>query len=797
MAKKKVNSESVVGLRKKDPNVHEFPKSAQDTIDIVKVAESGIFELPENRFSATWEIEDVNYKIEDEITKDDFLYRYSTEVVNPIQNPFKITIINKKKNVKELEDEYLIPYKNDEYAELRANVNREILRRLKQSRKGFLQKKYITITSEVKKAENLDLKFKIIETDLVKGLSGIGSGASRLTGDDRLNLIKDIIQPDSSIPMQKLSSLTKKSRSYLDELVGLQGFDFSDNGRYEGFRIGKKYGAALYVASYPDILSDEFIDSLMDYPAESIISIDAVPVSSKAANDFINSVYQAVENKISKQQRIRNKNREYSSDISETVKKEKQDVKAVIDQSRESCEKMYLGAVTMIVFADTKSELISAVSNIKSLAEKKTVSMETAWLQQKESFMTALPIGNRYIENLRTMFSSDIATLCPFQTAKIKVMGTKICYGVEMVSDNPVFGNRRYLTFGGGYRFGKPGSGKSHDAKWEMSYVLVSSDDKIICIDPTMEYKRLVPIFKGAYLNFAPGSENHINPLHCNLSVFDSDELDAFIDDTAEYMIAVFNSLMPGEIESAHNTIITRAVRLLFERIKALGVKERFIPIMSDLKTVIDEQPEPQANDLSLALELFTTGAFRMFNHQTNISLDTRYTSFGIKDVGKRLFGLAMLTINRFVDNQVDENFEKQITTWIYYDEVHEILREEESARYLDKSWRKHRKQKAIDTGLTHTIEELIENDTAKAMVKNSEFIMMFKSSKISCEALVNSVEGMKENYCKYILNSSPGCGILKHGKEIIPIDATVDVDNPLAELFNTDPYKDSEKALA
>ena len=165
----------------------------------------------------------------------------------------------------------------------------------------------------------------------------------------------------------------------------MQGFDFSDNGKYEGFRSGKKYASAIYVASYPDILSDEFMDNLMDYPVESIISLDFVPVSPKAANDFINSVYQAVENKISKQQRIRNRNKEYSSDISETVKKEKSDVKKVIEQSRESCEKMYLGAVTMILFADTKSELISAIANIKSLAEKKTVRMEVAWLQQKKA----------------------------------------------------------------------------------------------------------------------------------------------------------------------------------------------------------------------------------------------------------------------------------------------------------------------------------------------------------------------------------------------------------------------------
>lgn len=795
MGKTKITSDSIDKYCKKDKSLYKMPKSVQETIDIVKVSESGLFELPGNRFSATWELEDVNYKIEDELSKDDFLYKYFTEVINPINCPFKITIKNKKKDIQSIEDDYLIPYIHDEYIELRENVNKEVLRRIKQSRRGFQQNKYITISTDVKKGENLELKFKNIGQDLEKGLVTLGSGIKKLNGDERLEIIRDILQPDETLPMPRLSELISKNRSYADELVSMQGMDFTDNERYEGFRNGKKYATALYAASYPDILSDEFIDNLMDFPVESLISLDFTPVSTKAANDFINSVYLAVEKKISRQQQVRNRNREYSSDISETVKREKEDVKKVIDQSRESCEKMFLGALTMIIFADTKSELLSAVSSIKSLAEKKSVRMEIAWMQQKESFMTALPIGNRYIENLRMMFSSDIATLCPFQSARIKVTGDKICYGIEMVSDNVVFGNRKALTFGGGFYFGKPGSGKSQDAKWEMAYVLAASDDHIICIDPTLEYRKLIPVFKGGYLNFSPGEKNYINPLECDLSIFGTDKLDEFIDDTTDYMYAVFNSIMPDELESGHNTIISRCVRLLFERINEMDIKDRYIPLMEDLKKVISEQPEPQAEKLSLALEIFVTGAFRIFNHHTNINLNTRFTCFGIRDVGKKMFGLAMLTISRFINKQADINHKKGITTRIYYDEIHEVLKDEESARYLDKSWRKHRKQGAIDTGMTHTIEEIIKNDIAETMIKNSEFIFMLKSSKISCNAIINSVEGMKENYIRYIINSRPGCGLLKHGKEIVPIDGTMADDNPLSVLFNTDPYKNTEKA--
>lgn len=791
LKKKNINPSDVLGgFRAKDPSVKAFPKSAQDVIDIVKVAENGIFELPGKRFSATYEIDDINYMLENEDGRDELLYNYATKVINPLQCPFKITLINKKKDIQTMEEEYLYPEKEDEYQELREYVNMETLRRITKSRKGYTQHKYITVTTEVGKLENMELKFQPITNDLSLGMGELNAGITQLNGDERLNLIRSIIQPDATMNMPSISTLIGKNRSFYDELVNMEGFDFTDNGKYECFRIGKKHCTALYASSYPDILSDEFVDKLMNYPIESIVSIDVVPIPGKSGRKYIDSIYEAVENKIQKQQKYRNKNRDYSSDISKSVRDEKEEVEKFINQSRESSEKMFLCGLTIILMADTKSELLSAADNIKVLGDKEQVRIENAWMWQKESFLTALPIGNRYIENLRVMFTSDIATLCPFQSAKLNVKGTKMCYGVDRISDEVIMGNRKALTFGGGFYFGKPGTGKSQDAKWEMANVLVGTDDVIICIDPSLEYTQQKKIFNGEFFNFSPGSRNYINPLDCDYSIFDSDKFDEFIDSTSDYMLAIFAAIMHEELESGHNTIISRCVRRLYEKIAALPKEKRFIPIMSDLKDVFDEQPEPQAADLSLALELFTTGAFQMFNHHTNVNLNSRFTCFGIRDVGKRLYGLAMITINRYIDKKVLENFEKGITTRIYYDEIQYILKSEESSAYLDDSWRNHRKSNAIDTGMTHTIEKIVKNPIAEDIVKNSEFLFILKSSKASAKALLDNIEGMKNDYFRFILNAPIGYGLIKHGKEIIPIDATMDEENPLMRIFNTDPHK-------
>lgn len=782
-------SDPLARFRQKDPQIHPFPKSAQEAIDIVKVAENGTFELPGKRYSRTYRLHDFNYKHFSEEERDAALYTYATKVINAIRNPFKLTFLNRKKDIQTMKEEYLYSEQNDEFQELRGYVNQEILRRIKLSRKGFLQEKYITITTEVNEMEDLELRFKGIGDDLKNGFAELESDIEELTGDERLQLLRKILQPSAEGDMPSITTLSRKNRSFLDELVGMSGFDFSDKKR-ESFRCEKKCCAALQAVSYPDILSDEFLDQLLNYPVESLISVDVVPVSTESAGKFINGIYQDVEEKIRKQQKIRNQNKDYSSDISEPVKKEKRDVKEFMEQSRQSCEKIFLAGITIILMADTKSELISAINGIITIGEKEQVPIETAWMQQKESFMTALPIGNRYIENLRVMFSSDVATLCPFQSTTLAVSGQKFCYGIDQISDETIFGNRKLLTFGGGFRVGKPGTGKSFDVKWEQANILVGTNDAIIVIDPTLEYRNVQDLFHGSFLNFAPSSENHINPLNCSLSIYDSKKFDDFIDETSNYMLSVFSLMMPGEIESAHNTIISRCVRELYTRIAKLPEKERYIPIMSDLKAVFDEQKEPQAYDLSLALELYTTGTFSMFNHGTDVDINNRFTVFGIRDVGKKLFGQAMLAITRHIDEQVKKNFAMGITTYIFYDEVHEILKDPVSADYLDNCWRKHRKLNTIDTGLTHTIEEITENPVAKAMVKNSEFLMIFKSSKDSAQALLTEIEGMKKEYLRFIINARTGCGLMKHGSDIVPIDARVEEENPLVRIFNTDPKK-------
>lgn len=773
-----------------DLPLYMIPGSAQDLIDIVSISPSGLFELPDKRYSKTWEIEDINYNLASEEEREELQFKYASQLISVMQHPFKITVFNHKKDPEKLEEEYLYPKNQGCSDHLLESVNSAIMEWLLNGRGGYEQRKYFTVSEKCESKEEADRLFQAVEDDVKRGFSSLDTNVIGLDGNERLHLIRDILNPYCEEELPDIRAMYASGRDFKNEIVPDGGFDFTDI-RQETFLIGGRIATVLHAIRYPNSLNDNFMDEILNLPMESVLSIDGVPIPAETARKFVESIYMDVEDKIAKQQEKRNRNRAYASDISYKKRREKEDVENYLDELREADQRMLLGSLVLCIIADSREELESQVAAVKTIGARYSVHMETAWMYQREYFATVLPIGNRQIDSMRAMLSSDIAAMIPFQSAILRTKGTQICYGTNQVSGNPVWGNRKQLTFGGGFYFGKPGSGKSHDAKQEMAAILASTDDDIIVIDPTMEYGgELAKEFEGEFFNFSPSSSDYLNPLNIPMWMYESSELEQFIKDASDYMISQAALMMEGEITSGHRTIISRGVRKMYEDIAKLPLSERYIPVMGNLRKVIASYSEDEAKKIALAMELYTDGAFSMFNHQTNISLNKRFTVFGIRDVGENMYGQAMLAITRHIDERVKKNWRENRSTWIYMDEIHRVLKNPVSASYMDKNWREHRKMNAIDTGLTHTIEEVLQNDIAGAMVKNSEFIFILKSSKTSVNEMMSSIEGMKPELFRFMINAPVGTGILKHGAQLIPINGRLSESNPLSRIFNTDPHK-------
>ena len=230
-------------------------------------------------------------------------------------------------------------------------------------------------------------------------------------------------------------------------------------------------------------------------------------------------------------------------------------------------------------------------------------------------------------------------------------------------------------------------------------------------------------------------------------------------------------------------SIIDRCVRKLY--IDIARSKEKYIPVMSDFYDILMAQPEDEAKDIALSLELFVNGSLNIFNHQTNVDVDNRFTVYGIRDLGTELSPITMLVMMESIQNRIVENGKRGKATWLYIDEFHVLLNSEYSAKYLQQLWKKVRKQGGLCTGITQNVVDLLQNYTATTMLANSEFVALLKQANTDSSKMAEVI-GVSEAQLRFVTNTASGMGLIKCGSVVIPFDNQISKDTDLYKLYNT-----------
>ena len=81
-------------FKKASEPLYRTPKSIQQTIEIMAVAENGIFEVTKNHYTKSYRFCDINYTTTNEDEQIDIFERYC-KFLNSLDCNFKITVNNK------------------------------------------------------------------------------------------------------------------------------------------------------------------------------------------------------------------------------------------------------------------------------------------------------------------------------------------------------------------------------------------------------------------------------------------------------------------------------------------------------------------------------------------------------------------------------------------------------------------------------------------------------------------------------------------------------------------------------
>ena len=764
-------------LKKASEPLYKTPKSIQQTIEIMKVAENGIFEVAKNRFSKCYRFQDINYTTTNETEQIDIFERYC-RFLNSLDVNFKITINNKNKDMEQVRDYVFLQKKNDGYNGFRKIYNDIMEQKIHEGRQGIDQERYLTITIERKNFEEAKAQFATIEASVHKAFGELGAEIVPLSGNERIKVLYDYyhLGDEGSFDFD-IREARKVGADFRNDLCNGMIQFYPDY-----FKDEKKFCRALFIKKYPSSLSDRFLNEITSLPVHSITSIDVVPIPKDMTTKILQKKYLGIESDIIRQQRVRNKNNDFSSEISYNKRIEKKEIEEIMDDVRENDQCLYYVSVTVILMADTKEELDSMTETVETIGKRNSVTIEEHYLKQRESLNTALPIGVRQVETMRTMLTQSLAVLMPFNVQELN--DKQGCYyGINQVSKNINIGNRKKLINGNGFVFGVPGSGKSFFCKMEMGNVFLSGNDEIIVIDPMNEYFDIAQTYGGTVVNMSTYTDNYVNPLDMDVWSLDLNDSRGMIREKGEFMLGLCEQCMGESLNSRQKSIIDRCVRKLY--IEIARNREKYVPIMSDFYEILMNQPEDEARDIALSLELFVNGSLNIFNHQTNVDVDNRFTVYGIRDLGTELSPITMLVMMESIQNRIIANGKRGIATWLYIDEFHVLLNSEYSAKYLQQLWKKVRKQGGLCTGITQNIVDLLQNYTATTMLANSEFVALLKQANTDSSRMAEVI-GVSEAQLRFVTNTSSGMGLMKCGNVVIPFDNTIEKGTDLYNLYNT-----------
>ena len=751
-------------------------KSAQDSIPFQRMFPDGICRVTDSYYTKTVQFQDINYQLNQNEDKTaifdgwcDFLNYFDSSV------RFQLSFVNMSANKDNYARYITISPQGDDFDSIRLEYTQMLQNQLARGNNGLIKTKYLTFGVEADGLKAAKPRLERIETDILNNFKRLGVAAEPMNGMERLRLLHGMLHMDEQEPFRFSWDWLAPSGLSVKDFIAPSSFEFR-TGR--SFGVGRRIGCASFLQILAPELNDRMLADFLDMESSLIVSMHVQSVDQvKAIKTIKRKITDLQKMTIEEQKKAVRAG--YDMDIIPSdLATYGTEAKKLLQDLQSRNERMFLLTFIVVNTAGSRQQLDNNVFQAVSIAQKYNCQLTRLDFRQEEGLMSSLPLGLNQIEIQRGLTTSSVAIFIPFTTQELFQDGKEALYcGLNALSNNLIMVDRKRLKNPNGLILGTPGSGKSFAAKREIANVFLVTDDDIIICDPEAEYGPLVERLHGQVIKISPTSPHYINPMDLNLNYSDDENplslKSDFILSLCELIVGGKDGLMPVE-----KTIIDRCVRMVY-RDYLSDPKPENMPILEDLYNELRRQEEKEAQYIATALEIYVSGSLNVFNHRTNINIANRIVSFDIKELGKQLKKIGMLIVQDAVWNRVTVNREAHKSTRYYIDEMHLLLREEQTAAYTVEIWKRFRKWGGIPTGITQNVKDLLSSREVENIFENSDFILMLNQASGDRQILAKQLN-ISPHQLSYVTHSGEGEGLLFYGNVILPF-----VDRfPRGELY-------------
>lgn len=767
---------TLTNLLRQDKEKYKVPRKVRDVIPIRRIWNDGIF-LVGGKYSKTYRFSDINYLVASREDKETMFLAYS-ELLNSLDAgaTTKITINNRALNKRSFEQSVLMPLQGDTRDTYREEYNGMLLDKATGAN-GLIQEKYVTITVGKKDVEEARAYFARVGADITSHFGNLGASCTELDATERLRILHDFYRVGEEVDFHfDARDMMKKGHDFRDYICpdGIEkGKDFLE--------LGDRYCRVLFLKDYASYIKDDMVTELTDLNRNMMLSIDIVPIPTDEAVREVENRLLGVETNITNWQRRQNANNNFSAVVPYDMELQRKEAKEFLDDLTTRDQRMMLGILTMVLTAGTKEQLDADTETVLSIARKHMCQLAVLKYQQYDGLNTVLPIGTRRINAFRTLTTESLAVFMPFKVQEIQDRGG-IYFGENAISHNLILCNRENLLNQSAFILGVPGSGKSFSAKEQITFLMLNTEDDIMICDPEGEFVPLVEAMGqdvGTVVHMMAGGRDRLNAMYM---VEGYGEVNPVIE-KSQFVMSLVEQIDKNGVTPQHRSIIDRCTAQVYREGKETGI----VPTLTTLREKLLIQPEQEAKEIALALELYTTGSLNIFGHGSNVDLDKRVVVFNIHDLGEQLKPAGLLVITDTMLNRVTLNWQKGKRTHVFIDEYHIVFDTEQGASFFTSAWRQFRKRGAHPTAITQNVEYVLDSVQASTMLSNSEFIIMFNQAARDREKLANLLNISKEQM-SYVTNAEAGCGLIRYGRSLVPFVNRFPKDTKLYELMTTRP---------
>ena len=764
-------------------------KFAVNTVQVNEIREAsgdGIFKVGKDKFSKSYAFSDNDYMLR----ADDIEAKENrSEILESLAEVYRSMSCDIQENIinlysgDEIKNPCLVKERDDGLNPLRKEYNAMTDRRLS-VRSEIKTIRLITLTVEANDFDAARVRFSTLETQLETAYEKMGSILTPLRLEERMKVFYKLQNPGA--PDRDYSDLQKRN---IRETLALKTFGYVHPGAIRTIGAsGEWLTRVYYIKEYPDLLDDDFLTNIIQSPYHLSISKYMRPLPVAVSKELLLTQLDRVRKHINKEQDNNNKAGHFRSNISYLRQTEERNLTELLNDLADSNEKLFVTNVCIAVWGRSEEELNTIEQSLIALCEEKSVELAQYMVSTRQAYMSALPLGLRFVRTRRILNSVSLAGLVPYYAEDIASDSEEnIYYGINHYTKHIIAADRRKMLRQHGIVIGATGAGKSMGVKNEMKGVMLATYDDIIVIDPQGEYKKMVDGLEphGAYYDCGVNSNLRFNPLAIQGEVNEDKMQRKMI-----LMNGIMAALMKESFLQKHQDTLEIAVKKMYQ------TRRKFtVATLKDVLNKMGDEESPVAKDLALAMNRLTEGTMNIFDDNPGEIEYKRYTVFGLgggenkEDVRT---AIIMMVILDYVSSRIADNFLHRTTTRVYVDEMQRIMNREKTAELLADFWQTTRKFRAICTGITPSSRNLFNSIPGRNILDNAGFKMVFPLEKTSRDEARELFE-LSQVHVDFLKKAKPGSAVMIFDGRYYLMDGQVEEDEKDTRIYkmaSTNPYE-------